>query len=139
MEGATAQTSKTRISTTWNSASQRLVRMRPGVCGTTYPRTRKCNYPGVEFPLFCTESVFLPCGAAFPTPTPTPTPGPSPEPTCDITKRPNNQNCYCLPLPDGSVDWQCACQEGLAANRILNPQTGCPSNMTITAWNAVCA
>ena len=110
-----------------------------GVCGTTYPRTTKCNYPGIEFPLFCTESVFLACGAAFPTPTPTPTPGPSPEPTCDITKRPNNQNCYCFPLPDGSVDWQCACQGGLAANRILNPQTGCPSNMTNNAWNAVCA
>jgi hypothetical protein len=33
-------------------------------------------------------------------------------------------------LPSGSVDWQCACLEGLAANRILFPQNGCPSNMT---------
>jgi len=30
-----------------------------GQCGTTYAVTTKCNYPGVDFPLFCTESVFL--------------------------------------------------------------------------------
>lgn len=101
-----------------------------GACGETRARTSKCDYPGIDFPLFCTESVFIPCGQSQPSPTPTPAPGPSPEPTCDPNQKPNNQNCNCVPLPDGSVDWQCSCQGGLAANRILYPQNGCPSNMT---------
>lgn len=101
-----------------------------GLCGTTIAMTRTCNYPGIDFPLFCTESVFLACGQSLPAATPTPTPGASPEPTCDPAERPNNQNCGCLIGPGNIAHWQCACQAGFAANRILYPQNGCPSNMT---------
>lgn len=103
-----------------------------GVCGSTYPRTRKCNYPGINFPLYCTESVFLACGQSPPGPTPNPSPGPSPEPTCDPAERPNDQNCGCLVGPSGTTaSWQCWCQDfSLPADRTKYPQNGCPENMT---------
>jgi hypothetical protein len=101
-----------------------------GICGTTFPRTTRCNYPGIDFPLFCTESVLLVCGQSLPTSSPSPSPGPSPEPTCDPATRPNDQNCGCLVGPSGSTaSWQCFCLAGLNADRVLYPQNGCPSNM----------
>jgi hypothetical protein len=95
-----------------------------GACGTTYSVTTSCSYPGIDFPLYCTESLFLPCGDAMPTPTPTP------DPNCDPDNKPNDVNCHCLEGPGGSGNWQCYCFEGLAADRIRYPANGCPSNMT---------
>lgn len=57
-----------------------------GQCGTTVPVTEQCDYPGIEFPLFCTQPIFVPCGESLPTPSSSPSPGPSPEPTCDPAK-----------------------------------------------------
>jgi len=95
-----------------------------GLCGTTYPVTTECKVAGVDFFLYCTESVFLACGD------PVPTPSPTPNPNCDPNTQPNDVNCYCLGGPGGAGSWQCFCSEGLAADRIQYPQNGCPSNMT---------
>lgn len=98
-----------------------------GTCGTTVALLEKCSYPGIDFPLFCVQSLFVPCGLALPTPTPVA----SPDPTCDPDKRPNDQNCGCTIGPTGTTaSWQCFCTAGLAADRIQYPQNGCPSNMT---------
>lgn len=102
-----------------------------GVCGTTFPRVTQCNHPGIDFPLFCVESVFRACGAPEPVPSPPPSSSPSPAPTCDPAQQPNTQNCSCLPDPSGtSASWQCFCLQGLSADRIRYPQNGCASNMT---------
>jgi hypothetical protein len=97
-----------------------------GACGETIPMTTSCFYPGIDFPLYCTESVFRACGV----PTPTPTPTVSPNPECDPDTKPNDVNCFCLVGPGGSGNWQCFCVEGVAADRHRYGGDGCPSNMT---------
>ena len=105
-----------------------------GECRLIGSETKRCSFPGLQFPLFCTIPTFQACGTApeepTPTPSPTPSPSPSPSPSCPANTKPNDVNCKCVYIQGGETGWDCSCPEGsfYADNKNFPGNYGCPGN-----------
>jgi hypothetical protein len=99
-----------------------------GECLIIGSRTEQCNYPGIDFPLFCTHATFSPC--PDPNATPSPSPSPSPSPTCNPITKPNSVNCTCKSDPVLGPYWDCPCPRGsfYADNHNFPNNYGCPGS-----------
>lgn len=114
-----------------------------GSCQIIGSETKRCNFPGLQFPLFCTIPTFQPCGTVpeepTPTPSPTPSPSPSPSPSCPDNTKPNDVNCKCVYVMGGETGWDCSCPQGsfYADNKNFTSNYGCPGNSSYST-NGCC-